>query len=178
MAWLHAKLQYMNAEWYKEDNNKSAYYYYYNIRELWGWILKYFVTSVFSLFFSSFLHVWDSVKTIVGNQKKFSLGKKESSTWMHSCCPQTHKQKQHEHMCEERAGEGGGAYERKQWVHKNKNTLFMTSYEIQQQQPSCRVKKMLCGLRILTTAMTKCCKSHIKQQIITWNPSDINVSTW
>lgn len=91
MAWLHAKLQYINSEWYKTENKTRVHIIIINIRELRGWILKYFLKGVFCSFF--FWHVWDFVKTSGKTKRnKFSLGKKESSTWMHSCCPQNNKQ--------------------------------------------------------------------------------------
>lgn len=56
--------------------------------------IKVLSETCFLFFCFLFFHVWESVKTCgktTGN-KEFFLGKKESSTWMHSCCPQKHKQ--------------------------------------------------------------------------------------
>lgn len=58
----------MNAEWYKDDNNKSAYYF--NARELWRWILKYSLKSVFFTCLRLCEDKWGNKNLFEGKKKK------------------------------------------------------------------------------------------------------------
>lgn len=70
MAWLHAKLQYINSEWYKTENKTRVHIIIINIRELRGWILKYFLKGVFFFLFS--FDMFETLWKLVAKPKEIS----------------------------------------------------------------------------------------------------------
>lgn len=123
MAWLHAKLQYINSEWYKTEKHKSAYYHH-NIEDLWGWILK--ILCWRCSFCVSFLHVWDFVKTS-GKPKEINS---------------LEERKQHLNAQFLKKKEDMITFQKREerWHEKlDIKKMLMSNYETQQQQqPSCR----------------------------------------
>lgn len=132
MAWLHAKLQYINSEWYKTENKTRVHIIIINIRELWGWILKYFLKGVLFFFF---WHVWDFVKTSGKPKEISSLSeRKKAALECTAVARRTTNKTTWSHLWEQ-----GVTYERKLVDKKKSLYIYMSNYETQQQQPSCRV---------------------------------------